>query len=122
MIEMDCKITLSNGDAGVFTSDGTCEITQNGFVLVYTLDGDGCVLTYDGSSLKQKRRGETPMTLVFKENAVTECTLGGAGLIGSFAVYTRRLKAVCGDGGASVSLLYECAGETVSLEITADKK
>ena len=117
---MKCKIALNNGKAGgLFTTKGDLNFGTDGFSLMYTLDGDRCVLRYSNGEILQERRGSAPMIMRFKEGEETLCRLGLGASSGSFPLYTDKIEVVTGETAVEVQLNYTCCGENVTLSIKA---
>lgn len=117
---MKCRVTIDNGkDGGKYVSSGELNIGRDGFGLFYSIDGDKCLLTYAGGTLVQERRGSVPLVMKFTQGKETTCILGGGSGSGTFPVYTDKIEISRGDRLLTVKLNYTCAGENVTLDITA---
>ena len=116
---MKCLVTLDNGKSEAFTSKGELNLGAGGFGLFYTLDGDKCFLNYVNGVLTQERRGGVSMKMVFAQGRETECLLGEGGLSGKFTVFTEKIRIKNDDKSVEVTLDYICAGEKITLHITA---
>lgn len=118
----NCKVTLSGGDGGKkHQSTGVLTAEGKGFKLLYSIDGDECVLTYDGLTLTQKRAGAFQTEIVFSEGRQTECSFCEGGLTGKLPVNCKRLDVICGKLGVNIKINYDCGGQNIYLNLTAAK-
>ncbi|MDE6598388.1 MAG: DUF1934 domain-containing protein [Clostridia bacterium] len=124
--EYKCKVTInSQGDGwqdeqrtdGEFTNDGTR------VQLKYKLDGDNCILTFDGKTVTQQRAGENNLSLTFREGESCECTLTSGGMNGSFEIFTDEIKYTVNENNFKLFLKYSSGGdrEKINLKLTAEK-
>lgn len=118
---MKCKVTLDNGEVGVFTATGELEYANEGFKLSYELDGDGCLLVFCDGVLTQSRRGGLCVEMNFKEGAETPCKISDGAFSGSFPLYTKSLEVFVTENEVRVFVSYDCSGEITELKINAQK-
>lgn len=116
---MKCTVTLDNGKSETITSKGELNLGAAGFGLFYEIDGDKCFLSYSNGTLTQERRGGVCMKMTFLQGKETDCYLGEGGLSGKFTVFTESVKIKNDGKSVEVALGYICAGEKITLHITA---
>lgn len=114
---MKCNVILDNG-AAVFTAAGTLEYADAGFRLSYGLDGDNCLLVYDGKKLYESRRGSLCLEMTFSAGEKTTCTLSDGAAEGSFPLFTHSLAVTENPNGFEISVRYDFSGEITELKIT----
>lgn len=120
---MNCRVLIFGGADrdGKYISEGELTFCGGGFELKYFLDGDNCLLNYDGETLRQVRRGSVALKLIFKSGQETVCTLGEGNLSGEFTIFTNKLSVEITDGGIDLRITYDCGGESNRLFLTAEK-
>lgn len=103
------------------SSEGEFSLTDSGCMLNYSLDGDKCVLTVNGETVTQERRGEQNVSISFERGKTTQCTIGNGGLSGGYEIFTRNIEIFYGKGGFKISLEYESGSEKeiINLSLTA---
>ena len=120
---MKCKVVLDNGkQGGRFTSAGDLNFGKDGCSLFYKIDGDRCLFTYSNGTIVQERRGSVYIVMRFKMGQETTCILGTGAEQGSFPVFTNKIQVQNDDKSVYVKLNYTCAGENITLELTAKDK
>lgn len=118
----NCKVTVSSGaEAKKHMSSGVLTAEENGFTLLYSIDGDNCVLSYNGSVLTQKRTGAFQTEISFCEGTETECGFSDSGFSGKLPVICERLEVISGKLGVNIKIKYDCGGEGMNLILTAAK-
>ena len=105
------------------TEGKICE-TQSGVELVYSLDGDECVLRISNGKAVQERRGVQSLKITFEEGKYSDCVIGEGDMSGSYKIFTRKLEFLRGKSGFSLSLEYENGSdkEVINLVLTAYRK
>ena len=124
--EYKCKVAInSQGDGW---QDGQCtdgQLSSDGkrVQLKYKLDGDNCVLTFDGKTVTQTRAGENNLSLTFREGERTHCTLTSGGMNGSFEIFTDEIKSSVDKNNFKLFLKYSSGNdrEKINLTLTAEK-
>ncbi len=106
---MKVKINIfSNigGEQRTFRTHGELSASKGGFRVSYRLDGDDCLMEYDGARAVQRRSGNMTYVISFCEGERTECVLSEGGRSFSFPVLTKTLGASFSREGCSLSLAY----------------
>ena len=124
--EYKCKVTInSQGDGwqDKKTADGRLSSDGKRVQLKYKLDGDTCVLTFDGKTVTQTREGENNISLTFREGESTACTLTSGGMNGSFEIFTDEIKSSVDENNFKLILKYSSGidREKINLTLTAEK-
>ena len=116
--------SVGNGWTDEKSTEGEVTEADGAVIIRYTLDGDECVLTVNGNTVTQERRGEQCVKISFKEGESTQCVIGSGGLSGSYEIFTRSINFFLGKGGYKLSLEYLNGSEKepIKLLLTAVKK
>lgn len=117
---MKCKVYFVNDSAGeFFVSDGELEKTEKGAVLSFVFDGNECAVTCFDGAIVYERRGDTPISMRFKEGAKTELSLGLGDAKGSLPITTEKVVFIDGADGVEIVIRYIFGDETINLRIKA---
>lgn len=122
----NCRITIvpqGDGRQDEERTDGRLSSDGKLTWLKYALDGDDCILTYDGRTVTQTRAGENNLSLTFRKGERTECTLASGGMRGSFEIFTDEINFTEDKNGFKLFLKYSVGGdcEKTKLLLTAEK-
>ena len=107
--KMKVKINIHTAaDCGEqnFRTHGELEFSEFGFSVSYRLDGDDCILEFDGVRAVQRRSGRLTFIMEFGEGEETECVLSEGGAKFVFPVFTETLGASISEEGCTLSLDY----------------
>lgn len=119
-IRMKVNINIyscAGGENSRFCTEGELMRTPEGFIVNYSLDGDGCSLECRGFTVTQRRSGKLTLLMKFEEGENSECILSEGGAKFIIPVFTRTVAAVCGEEGCRVTLLYEQGEERERTEL-----
>ena len=107
--KMKVKINIhAAADCGErnFRIHGELEFSKFGFSVSYSLDGDDCILEFNGVRAVQRRSGRLTFIMEFAEGEETECVLSEGGAKFVFPVFTETLGASISEEGCTLSLDY----------------
>lgn len=120
----DCRLSINSEGKG-WRSDvserAKIEINKDCARIEYTLDGDYCVLSLSHDFIEQTRRGETDISMSFRQNDKTLCIIGDNALRGGFEIFCTKLKCTLGAKGVDAHIEYLSGEdrEKVSVRIRA---
>ena len=104
-VKIKIKSNIGGGES-VFRTHGTLTFTPGGFSAEYRLDGDNCLIEYDGLNAVQRRSGHLTFIMQFSRGERTECVLLEGGTKFSFPIFTQSLSASVSEEGCTLRLVY----------------
>lgn len=119
-------ITRTGGEINSCVAEGVLNLTDSGFSLTYNLDGDGCLLEYDGRSVSQSRKGKINYFVKFTggKKCSFEFTEGAYSFSRDINVF--KAQADIKDLGCEISVTYADCGadgkEVTEILVTAHYK